>query len=73
LTAVHTQRLHAAVNEERATKRVTRAQHAAVLGCTAHQLTGLPTARFATDTELAMRITQSISRPAADYIDVDNW
>lgn len=41
---------------------------AARLGRTPSQLTGLRTARYATNMRVAMRITQALRRPAADFI-----
>lgn len=40
---------------------------AGILGCTANQLAGLRSATFATGVDLAMRITQSLVRPAVDF------
>ena len=39
----------------------------------AGQLTGLKTARYATGMVLAMRITQWVGRPAADFIYMARW
>jgi hypothetical protein len=46
---------------------------AALLGCTPSQLTGIKRARFAIGMRLAMRITQWIGRPAAEFIDAAHW
>ena len=43
------------------------------LRCTPSQLTGLRTAKFATSMTLAMRITQWLDRPAADFIYSARW
>jgi hypothetical protein len=48
-------------------------QLADLLACTPSQLTGLRTARFATDMDLAMRIVQWIGRPAADFVYPARW
>lgn len=61
-------RLHATLNEARIRREATWSQTAAHLGCTASQLTGLRTARYATNMRLAMAITQALRRPAADFI-----
>jgi hypothetical protein len=44
-----------------------------VLQCTPSQLTGLRTARFATNMNLAMRIVQWLDRAAADFIYAATW
>ena len=46
---------------------------ASVLRCTPNQLTGLRTAKFATGMTLAMRITQWLDRPAADFVYAAKW
>jgi hypothetical protein len=43
------------------------------LGCSAGQLTGLRTARFATNMRLAMRIVVWLHRPARDFIYPATW
>jgi hypothetical protein len=65
--------LHAGLNEARASRGATWAQTAQDLRCQPSQLTGLKTARFATDMGLAMRITQWVGRPAADFVDAARW
>jgi hypothetical protein len=45
----------------------------AVLDCTPSQLTGLRTARFATNMNLAMAIVQWLDRPAADFVYATGW
>jgi hypothetical protein len=65
--------LHAGLNEARTSRGVTWAQTARDLGCQAGQLTGLKTARFATGMELAMRVTQWVGRPAADFMYPARW
>jgi trans-aconitate methyltransferase len=51
----------------------TWAQTAQDLGCQPGQLTGLKTARYATGMGLAMRITQWVGRPAADFMYLARW
>ena len=65
--------LHAGLNECRATRGATWAQTAHDLHCQPGQLTGLKTARYATGMTLAMRITQWVDRPAADFIYRARW
>lgn len=43
------------------------------LRCSPNQLSGLRTARFAISMTLAMRITQWLERPAADFIYAAGW
>jgi len=65
--------MHAALNETRASRGQTWVQTAHHLGCGPSQLTGLRTARYATAMTLAMRITQWIGRPAADFTHAALW
>ena len=65
--------LHAGLNESRSGRGVTWAQAALELRCQPGQLTGLKTARYATGMVLAMRITQWVGRPAADFIYMARW
>jgi hypothetical protein len=65
--------LHAGLNEARASRGMTWAQTARELRCQPGQLTGLKTARFATGMGLAMRITQWVGRPAADFTYPARW
>ena len=66
-------RLYTTLNAARTTRGSTWPQVAAQLHCTPAQLTGLHTARFATTIRLAMRITQALRRPAADFIAPARW
>ena len=59
--------LHAAVDEQRRQQGLTWAGLADHIGCTPARLTGLRRARMA-DMALAMRLTQWLRRPAADFI-----
>jgi hypothetical protein len=64
--------LHAALNEQRTERCLSWAQLAAELDCTPARLTNLRTARLA-DMDLAMRTTQWLGRPAADFIRPADW
>lgn len=66
-------KLYAALNAARTTRRATWQQAAFRLRCTPNQLTGLRSAKFGTDMQLAMRITQALRRPAADFIYIAEW
>lgn len=48
----------------------TDAEH---LHCTPSQLTGLRAAKFATGMSLAMRTTQALHRPTADFVYAADW
>jgi hypothetical protein len=65
--------LHAGLNGARGTRGVTWAQTAHDLRCQPGQLTGLKTARYATGMGLAMRITQWVGQPAADFMYLARW
>ena len=65
--------LYEAMDTQRRARSLTWSQLATVLGCTPNQLTGLRTARFATNMNLAMRIVQWLDRPAADFIYAARW
>jgi hypothetical protein len=67
------QRLYDALNAARTARGATWPQVASRLRCTPNQLTGLRTVKFAIGMRLAMRITQALRRPAADFIDVAEW
>lgn len=64
---------YAALNTARTARGSTWQQAADSLHCTPSQLTGLRTAKFATSMRLAMRITQALRRPAADFVYVSEW
>jgi hypothetical protein len=66
-------KLHGAINAARTARDATWQQAAERLHCTPNQLTGLRTAKFATSMRLAMRITQALRRPAADFVYVAEW
>jgi hypothetical protein len=65
--------LHAALNDERGARGLTWTATADQVGCHASQLTGLKTARFGTGIGIAMRSTQWLERPAADFIQPARW
>jgi hypothetical protein len=65
--------LYGALNAARSARDATWLQAAERLGCTPSQLTGLRSAKFATSMTLAMRITQALHRPAADFIYAARW
>jgi hypothetical protein len=64
--------LHTALNAQRRDRGLTWAGLADELGCTTSRLTNLRTARLA-DMELAMRITQWLERPAAQFVELAAW
>ena len=64
--------LHAALNDQRQSRGMTWAKLADELDCTPSRLTGLRTASFA-DTELVMRVTQWLARPATAFMLVATW
>jgi hypothetical protein len=66
-------KLYGALNAARTVRGATWQQAADRLHCTPSQLTGLRTAKFATGMELAMRITQALRRPAADFVYAAQW
>jgi hypothetical protein len=61
------------MNERRRDERLTWKALAHMLGCTQSQLTGIKTARFAVGMRLAMRITQWLARPAAEFVYAARW
>lgn len=65
--------LYASMDERRRDDGLTWPALARILGCTPNQLTGLRTATFATNMDLAMRIVQWIGRPAADFVYPATW
>lgn len=65
--------LYEGLDQQRRARQMTWKQLAQELGCTSSQLTGLRTARFATGVRTAMRITQWLGRPAADFIYAARW
>jgi hypothetical protein len=66
-------KLYRALNHARTERDATWRRAAEQLHCTPSQLTALRTAKFATGMGLAMRITQALHRPAADFIYAANW
>ncbi len=65
--------LYEATNVRRRDERLTWKSLADLLGCTPSQLTGIKTARFAIGMRLAMRITQWLARPAAEFTYAALW
>jgi hypothetical protein len=65
--------LYRAMDQKRRAEGITWNEVGATLGCSANRLTGLRTAKYATDMDLAMRITQWIGRPAAAFVYVAAW
>lgn len=66
-------KLYEALNAARAARGATWPQAAAHLHCTSSQLAGLRTVKFTIGMRLAMRITQSLHRPAADFVYAAEW
>lgn len=66
-------KLYATLNAARTGHGATWRQAAEHIHCTANQLIGLRTAKFATGMGLAMRITQALRRPAADFVYPADW
>lgn len=64
--------LHGSLDIERRRRGLTWSSLAQQLGCTPARLTNLRTARLA-DMDLAMRITQWLGRPAADFVHPAGW
>ncbi len=65
--------LYAALDEKRRQEGSTWIALAATLSCSPGQLTGLRSAKYATTMDLAMRITQWLGRPAADFVYPAAW
>jgi hypothetical protein len=66
-------KLYESMNEQRRERGLAWAELASTLGCTTNQLTGLRTAKFATNMDLAMRITQWLGRAASDFVYASKW
>jgi hypothetical protein len=66
-------KLYTVLDAARTSRGATWQQAAARLHCTPSQLMHLRTAKFATGMSLAMRITQAVRRPAADFVYVAEW
>jgi hypothetical protein len=65
--------LYEAMDDQRRSEGLTWPELAQRLGCTPNQLNGLRNARFAMSMTLAMRITQWLERPAAEFIYAAGW
>jgi transcriptional regulator with XRE-family HTH domain len=61
------------MNDRRRSEGLTWFELARRLRCSPNQLLGLRSARFAISMTLAMRITQWLERPAADFIYAARW
>jgi hypothetical protein len=66
-------KLYEALDAQRRLRALTWLQLSEELGCSANQLTGIRTARFAISMVLAMRIVQWLERPARDFIYAAVW
>jgi hypothetical protein len=66
-------RLHEALDRRRRDHGLTWRDLAGHLRATPSQLTGIRTAKFAIEMNLAMRIVQWLDRPAADFIYAASW
>jgi hypothetical protein len=67
------ERLYAATDAERQARGLTWTEAASEVGCTPSQLTGLRTARFATNMRVAMRLCRWLGRPSAEFVDAARW
>jgi hypothetical protein len=65
--------LYTALDSKRRARALTWPELARELRCTPNQLTGIRVAKFAIGMKLAMRITQWLERPAADFIYAAKW
>ncbi|MGH3731829.1 MAG: hypothetical protein ACRDVC_00370 [Acidimicrobiales bacterium] len=65
--------LYEAMNAQRIERGLTWSALAKILRCSPSQLTGLRTAKYATNIILAMRITQWVARPSADFAYAAKW
>jgi hypothetical protein len=65
--------LYRALNDARTARAASWEETAGRLHCSPHQLTGLRTAKHATGMRLAMRISQALRRPSADFIYAADW
>ncbi len=66
-------RLYQALDTKRQAADKTWTEIAAILGCSANQLTGLRTAKFATNIDLAMRIVQWTNKRSTDFMYLAEW
>jgi hypothetical protein len=66
-------KLYEALDAERRARGMSWPQLAAELRCSPGQLSGLRTARFATNLRLAMRLVTWLHRPARDFIYAAKW
>jgi len=66
-------KLYGTLNHVRTELGATWQKTAEHIQCTPSQLIGLRTAKFAAGMSLAMRITQALRRPAADFVYAADW
>lgn len=69
----HLGKTYSALDARRALENKTWAEVAAELRCKPNQLTNLKRAKFAMGMRLAMRITQWLEQPAADFVYLATW
>jgi hypothetical protein len=65
--------LYDALNARRQERALRWSEAARELRCSESQLTGIKTAKYAIGLTLAMRITQWLERPAADFVYAADW
>jgi hypothetical protein len=65
--------LYEAMNARRVQETLTWDEPARLLHCRSNQVSGLRSVRFAISMRLAMRVTQWLERPAADFVYPAQW
>jgi hypothetical protein len=65
--------MYEALDARRRERAMTWPELARVLRCTPSQLTGLRTARFTAEMNIAMRAVQWLERPAAHFVHAAEW
>ena len=65
--------LYTSMDKKRRVNELTWTALANTLACSPNQLSGLRTAKFAINMDLAMRIVQWLDQPAADFIYLATW
>ena len=66
-------RMYQAANQKRQLERLSWSEVATILGCSPNQLTGLKSAKFATNINLAMRIVQWTGKQSTDFMYAAKW
>jgi hypothetical protein len=66
-------RLHGLLDARREVQGLSWTDTATRLGCKINQLTGLRTAKYATNIELAMRIVQWTGQPSTEFMYLAKW